>query len=308
MAQTGESTPQKPLRLWPGVVIVILAGLGRFVVPAVAPDTMMYGVLAGFVGGILAALWWLFFSRAAMVRAPGGYRPDGHRVVPGQTHRPRVDRGWGDGVLVIPLGDPGPGNGFGGVGGGHPPSSRRTRRATMAATILAVCGGMALIRTGGFTAGFKNDLHWRWTKTPEERLLAQSGIEPVAPPPVPVAAAAPREIAGGPVRQRAGGACASRSRSSRSSAAKVETPSEWPGFRGPHRDGVVPGVRIKTDWAASPPVAALAQADRPGLVVLRGPRRPHLHAGAARSRRGCRLLQPEHRQAGVGTPRPGAIL
>jgi hypothetical protein len=26
---------------------------------------MMYGVLGGFVGGILAALWWLFFSRAA---------------------------------------------------------------------------------------------------------------------------------------------------------------------------------------------------------------------------------------------------
>jgi len=46
-----------------------------------------------------------------------------------------------------------------------------------------VCGGMALIRTGGFTGSFQNDLHWRWTKTPEEKLVAQAGSEPAAPPP-----------------------------------------------------------------------------------------------------------------------------
>ena len=47
MAQTDEPTPQKPLRLWPGVVIAILQWLVRFVVPVVAPDAMLVGMLGG---------------------------------------------------------------------------------------------------------------------------------------------------------------------------------------------------------------------------------------------------------------------
>src|SRR5262249_30514574 len=45
------------------------------------------------------------------------------------------------------------------------------------------------------------------------------------------------------------------------------TPSttvDWPGFRGLHRDDIVAGVRIKTDWNASPPVAIWRRAVGPG--------------------------------------------
>jgi len=38
-----------------------------------------------------------------------------------------------------------------------------------------------VIRTGGLTAEFDNDLHWRWSITPEQKLIAQAANEPAAP-------------------------------------------------------------------------------------------------------------------------------
>src|SRR5436309_7847949 len=64
-AQTDERAPRKPLRLWPGVLAVVLQWLAWFVLPAVLPEATLYGLLAGVCGGGLAVLlWWLFFSRA----------------------------------------------------------------------------------------------------------------------------------------------------------------------------------------------------------------------------------------------------
>src|SRR5713226_8324350 len=60
-----RSTDRRPLRLWPGVVIVILQWLLRFVVPVVVPDALVYALIGGIFGGGLAiVLWWVFFSRA----------------------------------------------------------------------------------------------------------------------------------------------------------------------------------------------------------------------------------------------------
>ena len=59
------STRQKPLRLWPGVVIVVLQWLVRFVLPYFVPDATVYGMMVGVFGGGLAIIvWWAFFSRA----------------------------------------------------------------------------------------------------------------------------------------------------------------------------------------------------------------------------------------------------
>src|SRR4029453_10500964 len=69
--QSHEPLVRKPLRLWPGVVIVILQFLARYVVPRFDPDLFVYGILGGLVGTAAIVLWWLFLSRAAWVERLG---------------------------------------------------------------------------------------------------------------------------------------------------------------------------------------------------------------------------------------------
>ena len=60
------------VRVWPGLVIVLLQWAVRFGLPAVNPDFTMYGVLAGVVGWFAIIVWWLFFSRAERADRWGG--------------------------------------------------------------------------------------------------------------------------------------------------------------------------------------------------------------------------------------------
>jgi outer membrane protein assembly factor BamB len=154
------------------------------------------------------------------------------------------------------------------------------RRATMVATILLACGVWALVRTGGFTASsFHNDLHWRWAKTPEEQLLTKSGNEPGALPPVGATTEAPEK----PLAAKSGSEpeeippvrTAVKTPEKRLVAKAGDAPvplgsvapdtiAEWPGFRGPRRDDIIPGVRIATNWTASPPDALWRRPVGPG--------------------------------------------
>ena len=43
IAQTDEPNPRKPLRLWPGVVAVLLLWLARFGLKAAIPDLRVFG-------------------------------------------------------------------------------------------------------------------------------------------------------------------------------------------------------------------------------------------------------------------------
>ena len=172
---------RKPLRLWPGVVIAILQFLLAFIVPVIIPDAMLAGLLAGPVCALAIVLWWVFFSRAPWLERLGAV---GLMVAALFATSRIIDKSiatGAQGMLFPILAIPTLSLAFVVWAVATSRLSDGARRATMVATILLACGVWALVRTGGFTASsFHNDLHWRWTKTPEERLLAKSANEPGA--------------------------------------------------------------------------------------------------------------------------------
>lgn len=259
-AQT-EPSPRKPLRLWPGVVTVILLLLLRFVIPKIWPDMLMVGVLAELGGAVFIVVWWVFFSRAAwlerlgaialMVAAIfGSYRIVDRSIATGMM-------GMMLPVVTVPilclafvvwavatsrLSDP-------------------IRRVTMVATILAATAGWALVRTNGMTADASSDFAWRWTPTAEQKLLAAPSEPPAPVPTIPAVLKAPEPVSASVVPK----APAESVPVSVAPAVKsVSTGADWPGFRGAHRDDVLTGVRIETDWSKAPPVQLWRRPVGPG--------------------------------------------
>lgn len=226
---TIEPTNRKPLRLWPGVIAAALLLVLRFIVPLLFPDaqisgvpTILIGVMSGVLLGLLIVMWWIFFSRAPWAERLGFLALmivamfAASRII-------HVSIATGAmGFLFYVLAVPTLTLAFVGSLIAGRRLSKNTRRAVIAATIILACGAWALVRTGGFTANFDNDFAWRWSKTPEERLLALEGAG-LNGPASPVA----------PVEAQSG--------------------ANWPGFRGSNRDGVVAGARIETNWSTTPP-------------------------------------------------------
>jgi len=255
------TTARKPLRLWPGVVIVIVQWLMRFVLPRVMPEELTKGVIGGMICGLAVLLWWLFFSRApwfdrlgAVVLMIASYFATSHLI---HISIKEGAQGLLFPILAIPVVS------LALVAWALTTSrlSDGIRRVTMVATIVIACGGWALVKTGGFTGSFQNDLQWRWAKTPEERLLARSDNESVAIPPAQSPAKIPEKQV---MPKSETKPAAPPSTSAGAISFGAETSAVWPGFRGPHRDDVIPGVAIKTDWTTSPPVALWRRSVGPG--------------------------------------------
>jgi outer membrane protein assembly factor BamB len=138
--------------------------------------------------------------------------------------------------------------------------SNRVRRVTMVATILVACGVWLFLRQDGINGDHNAKFGWRWTASPEERLLAQVADEPKPATPTSIAPTATPA----PVASPSASPEASKNSAAQPAPAATNTQAEWPGFRGPKRDGIVRGVRIKTDWSTSPPVQLWRRPIGPG--------------------------------------------
>src|SRR5262245_60258866 len=64
--EPAQTTPRKPLRLWPGVALAVLLLLARFGWKLVVPgfEGFSQGMMASFACAAAILLWWVFLSRA----------------------------------------------------------------------------------------------------------------------------------------------------------------------------------------------------------------------------------------------------
>lgn len=99
--------------------------------------------------------------------------------------------------------------------------------------IILTFSVFTLFRMDGLTGEGGMELSFRWSKTPEERYLAAQANRPAAKA---IATTAPIELSA----------------------------ADWPGFRGPNRDGVVRNLSINTNWQSSPPKLIWKQPVGPG--------------------------------------------
>ena len=303
--QKPEPNSRKPLRLWPGVAAAVLLIVCQLGIPLVAPQAMLFAMVGGLVAGLLILVWWAFFSRVPHLER--------WIVLPWMAvclllvsrflHPSIATAGQGVlfYILAIPtlclalvvwavatrrLSAPWP------------------RRAWLAMAVLLAAGSWTLVRTHGITGDGASELAWRWTPSPEERLLARAAEEPIMTPPAsasrsaesatsestgdsatapasatpspsPAAPEATPGLAGEPVVASAVDEPAAAAPATEAiTASKEEASGDWPGFRGPARDGVVRGVRIATDWSSSPPVELWRRDVGPGWssFAVRGDR------------------------------------
>jgi outer membrane protein assembly factor BamB len=251
-----ESRPQatKPLRLWPALALVGIQWGARYALPAVNPEWMQWAVLTWVGLGLVVALWWLFFSRASWLERVGILALSVAGVV---GIRPWVDPSIAGGMMGMMLylySIPVLSLALVAAAVISRNFAAGPRRLTLAAAVLLGASLFLAIRTDGIDSEANSALHWRWTPTAEQQLLARSD-EPVAPRAVP-AAQEPAPAAPPPADVPPAAVTPARPPTS--------SPPDWPGFRGPQRDSVARAARIQTDWAASPPVELWRRKVGPG--------------------------------------------
>ena len=267
-----RTTTEKPLRLWPGVILAAVALLGRFVMPMVIPNTGIIGVLTGAAAGALILLWWLFFSRARWSERLGALLLV---VIAGYLTtfivHPSIAGGMMGRMLPLFLLPATVGSLFVIAVAVSRRSTSARRWAAMALGIVVGCGVWTLARTDGVKGEADAQLAWRWSLTAEERLLAQTRDEALPAPPAAVPAAATvastAPASAKPVERVAKAEDTPKPATNAAppaAAAPAAMSIAWAGFRGDRRDNAISGAHIGVDWSASAPAELWRRRVGPG--------------------------------------------
>jgi outer membrane protein assembly factor BamB len=215
--------PARPPRLWPAVALV-----GLYWAVVVVSYSLELTTFMRFITRLGAAVlltpaflvWWWVRRRVRFADRLFGFAA----VV-------------GTGVVAAQFCHPSVGGVFGLLIGGAPivltalvgwmvlarVAPAGCQRLGLLAAVTLAWGFLTLIRTDGLDGEQHMAIHWRWTPTAEELVLAEKSRSADAPRPVAAA------------------------------AALTLSPGDWPGFRGPGRVSVVRGSGITTDWKTNPP-------------------------------------------------------
>lgn len=252
--QIGKQDTQNLLRVWPGVVAVLLQWIFRFGVKELFPGITGFGyaVMGSLACAAIFLLWWIFFSRARWRERFGALAVIAVSIAASWfLKHESMSLAWllAYAVPVLCLAFV-----IWAVATRRLPDN--LRHATMVASIAVATGGWLLLRQDGINGDHNATFGFRWSASAEERLLAQQP-ETETPPTETTAPTATPSIA--PAQTQP-----SPTETPKPAAPTTEPSADWAGFRGSRRDGIVRGVKIKTDWSASPPVQVWRRPVGPG--------------------------------------------
>lgn len=225
----------RPLRAWPVPVLIAVMLLARWSPMMVQDGPEWFWMIQAFVpalSGFLILAWFVTFSRASWAeRAIGFVGCILLYIITMLVVDPSI-QGPAAVVVTVPMG-------FTGFGLALVVQAKRLtfQRTWIALLVAMVCFGFSgLLRAEGLWGDFSLGLDWRWNPSAEERFLAEleestlnaatgdAGNETAA------IEAAPEQL-------------------------EALTAPQWPGFRGPNRDGVQHGSQLATDWDQQAPEA-----------------------------------------------------
>ena len=228
------------LRLWPALLIIVVMLAATYGTGLVVPGTMvqfMLLMIGPMVGAGLLAIWWLFASRAPLADRLAGLIV---LLLAGLLTHPLAHESMKPLGLLI-YGVPAASTTFViWLWATQHRWSWQWRRCATALVIVVAVGFWTLVRCDGVDGALSADLSWRWSSTNEELYLASLLQD-----------AAQAKIAAGQHNMTA-------------DEPLVAGAGDWPGFRGPQRDGKVTGVVIGTDWQVAPPAEIWRQRIGPG--------------------------------------------